>query len=49
MQKCENYWLDINKDGVEPNFGLGKVPVYKWECGKYCNYSNVCNSPYNTK
>ena len=49
MEKCENYWLDINKDGIEPNFGLGKVPVYKWECGKYCNYSNICGSPYNTK
>ena len=47
MEKARKYWLDIPV--VEPNYGMGKVPVYKWECGKYCNYSHVCGSPFLTK
>ena len=51
MRKAEEYWLNVKNDTntflTEPNFGIGKVPVYKWECGKYCSYSHICESPFN--
>jgi hypothetical protein len=49
----QNY-LDLKGD-IE-NFPVGSMeeikgghstsPVYKWECGKYCNYASVCDSPH---
>ena len=48
------YWKDTKElvetaihTNTEPEWSTGSVPTYKWECGKYCNYSKICNSPLN--
>lgn len=52
IERAKMYWDDVkistNNLTNPPQFGLGKSPVYKWECGnkgKYCDYSHVCPSP----
>ena len=52
MDKTKMYWDSVKESTNNltnpPQFGLGKSPVYKWECGnkgKYCDYSHVCPSP----
>ena len=35
--------VDALVAGTEPN-----VPVYEWEC-RYCEFSNICNSPFYDK
>lgn len=48
---AQNYWTMVNKhkDDIEPpKFGQW-APTYEWECGKYCDYSEICNSPYKKK
>ena len=54
IDKAKKYWESTNKlvkyaidDQMEPEWATGSVPVYKWECGKYCNYSKICNCPLN--
>ena len=49
MDKCEKYWAEVKTIQNEPNYGLGKVPVYKWECGKYCPYTDYCDSEHKTQ
>ena len=48
---AKNYWEIVNKyNEVDepPAFGSWS-PAYTWECGKYCDFSDVCNSPYKKK
>lgn len=54
MKEAEEYWAKTKdlvnvhtKSLTEPEWDNGSVPVYKWECGKYCNYSKLCNCPLN--
>ena len=42
------YWGYVGLNIMsEPPFEEGESPVYKWECGKYCNYAHICPSPLN--
>ena len=53
--KARKYWESVEQNirkASEPlmidiEFKEGVAPVYKWECGKYCDYSRVCPSPLN--
>ena len=54
IKEAEEYWaktIDLVKEHTtsltEPQWDNGQVPVYKWECGKYCNFSKICNCPLN--
>ena len=54
MQEAQEYWdksrilVDTHMSALtEPEWENGSVPVYKWECGRYCNYSKICNCPLN--
>ena len=48
IEAAERYWKDVSLSCLgEPSFEEGKSPVYKWECGKYCNYALICPSPLN--
>jgi len=45
IEFARRYWDRVNKwTEEEPEYGV-KVPVYPWECGKYCSYRHVCDSP----
>ncbi len=55
IDKAKAYWKDVEYNvrmKGEPlmkdiEFKEGVAPVYKWECGRYCDYSLVCPSPLN--
>ena len=54
IQEAERYWINARhfvkehiESRIEPKMENGMVPVYKWECGKYCNYSDICDCPLN--
>ena len=42
---AQDYWeMLFDNDGAIPPIG-NMVPAYNWECGKYCEYRGVCDSP----
>ena len=53
MDKAQKYWesliTKLNIVNLDPERIIPKedknTPVYQWEC-KYCNFSNICPSPY---
>lgn len=51
LKQAEAYWSEVMVHSKnlteEPPEMFGKVPVYKWECGKYCNYSKICTAAAN--
>ena len=51
MKQAEAYWKEVmvhsNNLTEEPPEMVNKVPVYNWECGKYCNYSEICTAAAN--
>ncbi len=55
MDYAKNYWTVVNKyqsKDEPPAFSqgdFGRAPYKTWECGKYCAFTDVCNSPYKKK
>ena len=49
MDRARDYWSEVEKniEMKDISFEEGIAPVYKWECGKYCDYSLICPSPLN--
>ena len=55
IDRARAYWRDVDHNVrlsseptlVDIEFKEGVAPVYKWECGKYCDYSPICPSPLN--
>ena len=55
IDRAREYWksvyLNIRKASeplmIDIEFKEGIAPVYKWECGRYCDYSRICPSPLN--
>jgi hypothetical protein len=55
IDRARAYWRDVQHNVrmaneptmIDIKFKEGIAPVYKWECGKYCDYSLVCPSPLN--
>jgi|15BtaG_2_1085339.scaffolds.fasta_scaffold32905_1 hypothetical protein len=48
---AKDYWEKVHNSKnaiLPPSFGTW-APVYKWECGKYCDFSEICDSPYKKK
>lgn len=46
IEFAEGYWKSVNKHrgDTPPDFG-SFAPAYGWECGKYCDFLDICNSP----
>ncbi len=53
IEFAEKYWERVNKISKkgDPEPALGPwIPFYpEWECGKYCSYTDHCDSKYKTK
>ena len=48
IDRARDYWSAVEENiQTDIDFKEGIAPVYKWECGKYCDYSLVCPSPLN--
>ncbi len=45
IEIAQDYWelLFDNDENIPPIGNM--VPAYDWECGKYCEFRGVCNSP----
>jgi len=43
---AEGYWKSVNKyrGDKKPDFG-SFAPAYSWECNKYCDFLDICDSP----
>ena len=44
---ARDYWERVNNIVTEPTPSMNNyMPAYKWECGDYCDYVDICDSPY---
>jgi hypothetical protein len=51
LKQAEAYWLEVAERTEnfkkEPIECINKVPIYRWECGKYCSWSHICEASTN--
>jgi len=55
IEFAERYWKKVNKiskkgDAEPSTKGVWGIPYYPdWECGKYCPYTDYCDSEHKTQ
>jgi len=55
MRAAKTYWTIVNNYQSHedpPAFSAGssgRAPYQTWECGKYCAYTEICDTPYKKK